>query len=105
MAFSVLDRRDRGSAAVLVLVASSTVAVCAGLALASLAGDAVEAARARTAADAAALGSTSAGPGVAADLAERHGATLVEWHREGDDVVVRVRVGDAMATARATDSP
>jgi hypothetical protein len=90
---------------VLVLAASSTVAVCAALALAALAGDVVDAARARTAADAAALASTSRGPGAAADLAARHGATLVEWHREGDDVVVSVRIGEATATARATDSP
>ena len=83
---------DRGSAVVIVLVSASTVAVAAAVAIGSLIVDLVDAARARTAADAAALASV-------------HGATLVEWHHEGADVVVRVRVGDAMATARATNAP
>jgi hypothetical protein len=97
--------RDRGGAAVLVLVSASTVAAAAAVGIGSLIVDLVDAARARTAADAAALASVRGGRETADELASVHGATLVEWHRDGDDVVVRVRVGDAMATARATNAP
>ena len=96
---------DRGSAVVLVLVSASTVAVAAAVAIGSLIVDLVDAARARTAADAAALASVHGGREMAITLASVHGATLVEWHHDGHDVVVRVRVGDAMATARATNAP
>ena len=34
-----------------------------------------------------------------------NGATLVSWAQVGSDVVVEVRVGDAVATARATNVP
>jgi hypothetical protein len=97
--------RDRGSAAVLLVVSASTVAVAAAVAVGSMVVDLVDASRARTAADAAALGSVSGGEAMAAALSSAHGATLLHWHRDGDDVVVRVRVGDATATARATNAP
>jgi hypothetical protein len=97
--------RDRGSAAVLLVVSASTVAVAAAVAVGSMIVDLVDASRARTAADAAALGSVRGGQAMAAALSSAHGATLLDWHRDGDDVVVRVRVGDATATARATNAP
>ena len=92
---------QRGS--VLPLVALLVVAaggLCVGLG--RLGSDAVEAAQARTAADAAALAGAAEGEGLARDVAEDNGAVLVSFVREGLDVEVRARVGDAVADARAT---
>ena len=72
---------------------------------AEFAGDVVDTARARTAADAAALASVHGGREAGAAIAAANGATLVEWRKVGDDVVVTVRVGDAIVSARATDAP
>lgn len=94
-------RSQRGS--VLPLVALLIVAVgglCVGLG--RLGGDAVEAAQARTAADAAALAGAAEGEAVAREVTEDNGAVLVTFFREGLDVEVRVRVGDAEVGARAT---
>jgi hypothetical protein len=60
-----------------------------------------ERAAARTAADAAALAGAVEGEQVARDLAGANGGELVAFRRTGDEVVVRVRVGDAVADARA----
>lgn len=106
MSRSVLTRppaamRERGS--VLPLVALLVVAaggLCVGLG--RLGGDAVEAAQARTAADAAALAGAAEGEDEARDVADDNGAVLVSFVREGLDVEVRTRVGDAVADARAT---
>jgi hypothetical protein len=81
-------RSERGQAAPLA-AAAAALAVVLTLAIARLAGDLVDAARARTAADAAAL-------------AAEHDGSVVEWSRQGRDVIVTVRVGHAVATARAT---
>jgi hypothetical protein len=61
-------------------------------------------AAARTAADAAALAGAVEGEEAARALADRSGASLLSFRRDGDEVVVRVRVGgaDAYARARAT---
>lgn len=95
--------RQRGS--VVPLVALLIVAVgglCVGLG--RLGGDAVEAAQARTAADAAALAGAAEGEGAAREVAEDNGAVLVRYFQEGLDVEVRARVGDAEVGARATRS-
>jgi hypothetical protein len=60
-----------------------------------------ERAAARTAADAAALAGAVEGEQAAHDLAAANGGELVAFRRTGDEVVVRVRVGDAVADARA----
>lgn len=94
-------RRDDGQAVPLAaaLVGLALVLV---LGLGTLAGDVVDAGRARAAADAAALAGASGGRAAAASLAARNDATLVTWNADGRDVQVTVRVGDASATARAT---
>jgi hypothetical protein len=83
-------------AALVALAALLTIAV------GSMAGTVVDAARAQTAADAAALASIEGGRGAASRLATAHGGVIVAWSQRGADVVVTVRVGDAVAVARAT---
>jgi hypothetical protein len=82
------------------------VALCsvALLALVPVAGALDDRARARTAADAAALAGAADGEQAAHQVASANGADLLEMEREGDDVVVQVRVGEveAYAKARAT---
>ena len=75
------------------------------VAVGSLAGDVVDAARARTAADAAALTGVTAGRDGSSRLAAANGATIVAWSRAGSEVTVTVRVGGARATARASNGP
>ncbi len=92
---------QRGS--VLPLVALLIVAVgglCVGLG--RLGGDAVQAAQARTAADAAALAGAAEGEAAAREVAGANGAVLVAYVQDGLDVEVRARVGDAEVVARAT---
>ncbi len=72
---------------------------------AEFAGDVVDTARARTAADAAALASVHGGRTVGEAIAVANGATLLDWRQVGDDVIVTVQVGDALVSARATDAP
>ena len=84
-------------AAALVAIAGVLV-----LGIGVLARDVVDAGRARSAADAAALAGVAGGRAASIALATGNGATIVSWQRLGDDVVVTVRVGDATATARAT---
>ena len=83
------------AAALMVLVVTALVALV----------PAVEAltarARASTAADAAALAGAAEGEAAARRLAAANGAELVEFRREGEEVVVRVRVGAVEAEARA----
>lgn len=95
--------RGDGGQAVPLAAALVAIAVVIVLALGSLAGDVVDAGRARSAADAAALAGVHQGRDGSLALAARNGATLVSWQRDGDDVTVTVRVGRATATARATD--
>jgi D-alanyl-D-alanine carboxypeptidase len=85
------------------------VALCCAalLALVPVADALDDRARARTAADAAALAGAADGDRVARQVAEANGADLVEIRRTGDEVVVQVRVGEveAYARARATRHP
>lgn len=91
---------ERGS--ILPLVALLIVMVgglCLGLG--RLGGDAVEAAQARTAADAAALAGAAEGEAAAREVAADNGADLLSFTSEGPEVQVRARVGEAEAVARA----
>jgi type II secretory pathway pseudopilin PulG len=101
------DVRDRGQAAVVVVM---VVVALAALVMSGLAhfGTAVrDRTRAQAAADAAALAAIDGGAVAARRIASANGSTLVSWV-DGpgpDEVTVVVRVGDAVATARATDQP
>jgi hypothetical protein len=94
-------RGDRGQA---VPLAAALVAVAAVLVVGvgTFAGDVVDAGRARSAADAAALAGVRGGRAAAAQLAAANGGRLVGWEQLGDTVVVTVRVDDALAEAKAT---
>jgi len=99
--------RIRGDTGQAVPLVAALVAVAASLTVAvgAFAGDIIDAARAQTAADAAALASLEGGRPAAARLAARHGAVVQAWSRHADQarmsVTVSVRVGDAVRTARA----
>ena len=99
--------RDRGQAAVLVMVLATVLFVSMSVALVDLGGRLIDRARAQTAADAAALGAMTGGRGAAERLALRHGATVVSFVREPDAgrVAVVVRLGTATADAAASDAP
>ena len=58
-------------------------------------------AAARATADAAALAGVTAGDAAVARVAEANGGVVLEVRRQGSEVEVRVRVGDAEATSRA----
>lgn len=90
------------AAAVLTGIAGVGLTLALTAAIADLAGDIIDAGRARTAADAAALAGVRKGRSGSAQLAMANDAELLAWSRAGDDVTVTVRVGDATATARAT---
>lgn len=95
------ERGERGS--VIPFLALLIVAVgglCLGLG--RLGGDAVAAAQAQTAADAAALAGAAEGESAAREVAGANGAELVAFVAEGPEVQVRARVDDAEAVARAT---
>lgn len=97
---------DRGQSAVLVLVVAATLGVAVVMALADVGGGVIDRTRAQTAADAAALGSLEGGRATAERLARRHSATIVSWSRDGRwRVRVTVRLGDATATAHASNRP
>lgn len=97
--------RDRGSMTILTLL------VCLALSAATLAAmvpvlvQVIEHQQAQQAADAAALAGVTGGRGASSRLAAANSGVLVSWSRSGHDVVVTVRVGDQLATARATDAP
>lgn len=90
-----------GGQAVPLVVAVVVVAAMAVVAFGQLAVGAVDAARARTAADAAALAGARDGQVAAAAAATANGGELVRFVTAGDDVLVDVRVGRATARARA----
>lgn len=94
-------RGDDGEA-VLTALAGAGLALALAVALGDLAGDVIDAARARTAADAAALAGVDGGRAGSDRLASANDAEVVAWSQVGDDVTVTVRVGDASATARAS---
>jgi hypothetical protein len=99
--------RDRGQAAIAVVVVTATLFVVVMAALVTVGTRVVDRGRAQTAADAAALASLNGGRAAAVDLARRHGGTVVSWERgpSSDQVTVVVTVGRARATAAATDAP
>ena len=93
-------RRESGSvtvimAAALVLVGSLL------LMIGRLGGAATDRARARTAADAAALAGAAEGCAAAGELAAVDGGLLISCTEDGMDVQVSVALGSATATARA----
>ncbi|MEJ7585070.1 MAG: pilus assembly protein TadG-related protein [Acidimicrobiales bacterium] len=98
-----METRERGQATSLLAVVV-LVAGLVALALARMGGDAVDRARAESAADAAALAGAAEGRVSASELADRNGAHLLSFTELGADVVVVVRVGDARARARARAS-
>jgi len=96
-------QRSRGSAGQMLPFMALLLMLAVGLAavairLAPLVDDA---ARARTAADAAALAGAAEGRPGAERLAEANDGVLVEFSRSGQLVTVRVRVGSASAVAAA----
>lgn len=94
-------RGERGQATPIVAVALVLAGLTA-LALVTHGGRVVDAARARTAADAAALAGAAEGRGAADRLAEANGGRVTSYRAEGRDVVVAVVVGGATARARAS---
>ncbi len=99
--------RDRGQAAVLVLLLAAVLFVALSAALVVFGGRTIDRSRAQTAADAAALASIVGGRGAAATMAQRHGGVLVSFTRGPVDgqVTVVVRVAAATARAAASDEP
>ncbi len=94
-------RRSDGGQAVLLVVVLVAMAALALTALARLAAGAADAARARSAADAVALAGVASGRSAAQSIAAVNGASIVDYQVLDGDVVVRVRVGPATATARS----
>ena len=95
--------RDRGQALpwMMLVVAAAMTLVVVAVRLAVVVDDV---ARARTAADAAALAGAAAGELAARDLAERNGAELLSFERTWRGVRVEVRVGDVQDQAEASAS-
>lgn len=91
---------DAGQALPLVLVAL-VLAGAVLLAVGGLADRAIADARARTAADAAALAGAAEGEAAARSVAEANGATVVAWAEAGAQVRVEVAIGDRHAVAAA----
>lgn len=95
---------DRGQAWMLLLFVVVAIVV-AVVGIAELGAELVHRAKARTAADAAALAGTTGGRVAAALMAARNGAVLVSYRSVGDMVVVEVVVDGSRAAAAATDAP
>jgi D-alanyl-D-alanine carboxypeptidase/Putative Flp pilus-assembly TadE/G-like len=97
------SRRNGNDGGQVVPLAAALVGLCcvALLALAPVARALDDRARARTAADAAALAGAADGERTAREVAAANGADLLEIERTGDEVVVQVRVGEVEAYARA----
>jgi hypothetical protein len=93
---------DRGSAAVLAIGVVAVLAVLL-LAVAQFGRRVDDAARARTAADAAALAGVRGGRALADEFARENGGRLTAFAVVAADVVVTVVVGSAVASARASD--
>ncbi len=97
------NERCRGSRGQMLPFMALLLMLAAGLAVAAvrLAPLVDDAARARTAADAAALAGAAEGRPAAEKLAAANGGVLAEFSRSGRRVTVRVRVGKASAVASA----
>lgn len=102
-----MSSRDRGQASVLVVIVATAMCTSLAAAVVGFGGQLIDRTHAQTAADAAALASLAGGSPAARALAQRHGATLVEFVRGPGvgQVTVTVRIGDVTATAAATDAP
>jgi hypothetical protein len=98
------NRADGGQAWMLLLFVVVAIVV-ATVGIAELGAELVHRARARAAADAAALAGTTGGRVAAARIAQRNGAVLVSYRSVGDMVVVEVTVEGARAAAAASDAP
>jgi Tfp pilus assembly protein PilX len=100
-------RRDSGQAAVLLVIVVCVVFAMSAVALATLGRDMTERTRAQSAADAAALAGLVQGRGAGEEIAARHGASVVSWTAssapDGQVITAVVRLGNATATARASD--
>jgi hypothetical protein len=96
----VRGRRDGGQATPLVALIVVT-ALLAALLVARVGGAMVDQARARNAADAAALAGVTGGKTSAERLAGNNHGQLEHFVTDGREVEVTVRVGEARATARA----
>jgi hypothetical protein len=92
---------DGGQASVLLVVLLLFVATGAAVVLANLGGVAADRARARTAADAAALAGAASGRAAADAVATVNGGQIESYLIVGPQIEVTVRVGRARATARA----
>ena len=99
---------DRGQAVPLVAVVV-VLAIVVTFAIGHLGRSVVDAGRARTAADAAALAGVEGGREAAERVAVANGATLVSWSVAGAadaiTVTVTVRVGRSSAKASASNAP
>jgi hypothetical protein len=87
------------------MLVAVAIAVMVMVATAALGGQIVGRARARAAADAAALAGVDGGRPAAARLAALNGASLVSFSVDGEGVTVVVAIGDVHVTARASDLP
>jgi hypothetical protein len=98
-----MNVRGRGSAgqAVPLIAGIMAVAVVLLIAVGELGRTAADSARARTAADAAALAGAAEGRDAAVHLAAENGGTLVSYAADHGVILVTVSVGGASATARA----
>jgi hypothetical protein len=87
-------------AAILLTMAAIGVSMMLGIVQTALVGES----RAQTAADAAALAGAAAGESAARKAASSNGGEVVRWRTEGADALVKVRVGESEAEARARRS-
>lgn len=97
--------RDRGAMSLMVGVVALAISCAAMLGVAHVGGVLVDANRARTAADAAALAGVLHGRDEAERVAAANGGQVVSWVEHGDTVTVEVVAGSASARARATNEP
>lgn len=97
--------RDRGSMLILVMFVTVAMTAMVTIALVPVLGDLIDRQQARSAADAAALAGVIGGVNAASTLAAANGGVLMSWSSSGRRVTVQVRVGDQVASARATDEP
>lgn len=100
-------RHDVGQAAAFVLIAITALAVALIGAIAQFGSLVLERSAAQTAADAAALAGVSGGRASALAVAAANGGRIVAWTvgPGPHEVTVTVRVGDVVASARASDAP
>jgi hypothetical protein len=96
----VVALRQRGSVTLLTAMILVLIGVGA-LGLGRLGVNAVSQARARTAADAAALAGAAEGEGAARELAAANGGRMLRFEVEGNDTLVEVAVDGVRARARA----